>query len=134
MLLLTTSMIWVVGLLTAVPYAIYHLLFYAERDKYALLLTFVFFWIFGYWGVVGPLLAAIKIRRVFRAMEQAGTKTGLLSALQSKETEEAAIELISSENHIPRFLAAYIFRLLVTRLPSRSSDPQSVPDHPPRDD
>jgi hypothetical protein len=49
--------VWVVGLLTAVPYAAYHLWFYAPREQYALLITFILFWIFGYWGVVGPLLA-----------------------------------------------------------------------------
>jgi hypothetical protein len=63
--------VWVVGLLTAVPYGAYYLLFEAQRDEYALLITLLLFWVFGYWGVVGPLIAAIKVRKVFRAIEQA---------------------------------------------------------------
>lgn len=107
---------WIAGLVSAVPYATYHLLYHAQRDEYALLISFILFWIFGYWGVVGPLLAALKVRAVFRAVEQAQSKGQLIEALQSGETEDALITLIASENHIPRFLAAKVYRLLVKKL------------------
>jgi hypothetical protein len=108
--------LWVVGLLTLVPYGTYYLFVHAPRDQYALLITLVLFWIFGYWGVIGPLLAAIKVRRVIRAIEQAGSREHLLETLHSSETRDVAIDLIATENHIPRFLATRVYTLLVNRL------------------
>src|SRR5690606_9330777 len=64
-------LLWIVGLLTIVPYGIYHLIFHVEREHLAFNITLVLFWIFGYWGVVGPILAAIKVRAAFRALERA---------------------------------------------------------------
>jgi hypothetical protein len=107
--------VWILGLLSAVPYGAYYLFYHAQRDEYAFLIVFILFWIFGYWGVVGPLLAALKVRAVFRAIEQAKSRSDLIEALQSSETEDAVIALIASENHIPRFLAAKVYRLLVNR-------------------
>lgn len=108
--------IWVVGLLTIVPYGTYYLLYEARRDEYALLITLVLFWIFGFWGVVGPALAAIKVRRVFHAIERARSKGDLLTTLRSPEARDVAIDLIASENHIPRFLAVRVYTMLLGRL------------------
>ena len=107
--------VWIVGLLTIVPFGTYYLLFEAERDQYALLITSVLFWIFGYWGVVGPILAAIRVRKVFRAIELAHASGKLKEALGSEKTAEVAIDLIASENKLPRFLARRVYRLLVNR-------------------
>ena len=107
--------VWVVGLLTAVPYAAYHLWFDAPREQYALLITFILFWIFGYWGLVGPLLAIVKVRSVFRAIEGAKSKDDLMNALQSAETRDVAIGLIAADNHIPRFLARRVYGLLIAK-------------------
>ena len=112
--------LWVLGLFTAVPYATYHLLYDAPREQYALLITFVLFWIFGYWGVVGPLLAIVKVRRVFRAIEGTKSKEDLLKALQSAEMRDAAIDLIATDNHIPRFLARRVYALLATAAEERT--------------
>jgi hypothetical protein len=107
--------VWVAGLLTLVPFGTYHLFFQAPREQYALLITGILFWIFGYWGVVGPLLAAIRVRRVFRSIELAGTRGELEEALRSEETAEVAMDFIATENGIPRFLARRVYRLLVSR-------------------
>lgn len=112
-------LVWVVGLFTIVPYGTYYLLFEAQREQYAALITLVLFWIFGFWGVVGPLLAAVKVRRVFRAIELASSREELAAVLRSDAAQEVAIDLIATENHIPRFLAARVYRLLVTRLSQR---------------
>ena len=120
--MLKAAIVWILGLLTVVPYATYYLLFHAERDQYAVLITLVLFWIFGYWGVVGPLLGALAARRVFRAIEHASSQDELLRALRSDETREVAIDLIASEHHIPRFLAARIYRWLLRRLPVDAGD------------
>jgi hypothetical protein len=113
--------LWVVGLFTAVPYASYYLLYHAPREQYALLITFVLFWIFGYWGVVGPLLAIVKVRRVFREIEGATSKDDLMRTLQSAETRDVAIDLIATDNHIPRFLARRVYGLLTTAAKQRAN-------------
>jgi hypothetical protein len=117
--------LWVVGLVTLVPFGTYYLLFHADRDQYALLITLVLFWIFGYWGVVGPLLAALKVRKVFRAIELAKSKDDLEKLLRSEDARQVAIELIASENHIPRFLAARVLKLLLSRLSVGSAEQSS---------
>jgi hypothetical protein len=118
--------LWLAGLLTAVPYATYYLFYHAPRDEYALLITFVLFWIFGYWGVVGPLIMAIKVRRVFRRLEAAQNAEALAASLRDRETEEVMIDFIASENKIPRFIAARLYRVLIGRL-LRSDGSRSGP-------
>ena len=127
-MLVRAAVIWMTGLLTLVPYAIYRLLMHAPREQYALLITFILFWIFGYWGVVGPLLAAVKTRRMFRAMEQARSRDELIAAVRSPETRHAVIDLIASENHIPRFIATRVYNLFAARfVPSAAADSPGVP-------
>lgn len=109
-------LLWIVGLLTIVPYGIYHLIFHVEREHLAFNITLVLFWIFGYWGVVGPILAAIKVRAAFRALERAHAEGRLRETLQSAEVQDAAVDAIATENRIPRFLAARVFRMLTRRL------------------
>lgn len=113
--------IWVIGLLTLVPWCIHQLLFEATRDQYALLIILPLFWIFGYWGVVGPILMAVKVRSVMRMIESARSRDDLLEALRSPEARDAAIDLIASENRIPRFLASRAFNLLSERLSASDS-------------
>lgn len=108
--------LWVIGLLTVVPYGTWYLLFEAPREQYALLITLVLFWVFGYWGLVGPLLTAVKVRAVFRAIERAKSRDELVATLRSPEARAAAIDLIAAENHIPRFIATRAYELLADRL------------------
>ncbi len=115
------AVIWAVGLLTAVPYATYYVVFEANREHYAMLITWLLFWIFGYWGVVGPVLVVVKTRRVFRAIGRAATSEDLRSALASPDAREVAIDFIASENHVPRFIAARVYELLVARLPASTA-------------
>lgn len=109
-------LLWIVGLLTIVPYGIYHLTFHVEREHLAFNLTLVLFWIFGYWGVAGPILGAIKVRAAFRALEHAHAEGRLREMLQSTEVQDAAVDAIARENRIPRFLAARVLRMLTRRL------------------
>lgn len=124
-MLLWAVLVWVLGLVTIVPYGTYYLFFHAQQDQYAVLITLVLFWIFGFWGVVGPLLAALKVRSVFRAIEQAHAQGKLAEALRSKETQEMAVDLIASENKIPRFLAVKVYRLLLERLSMAQGSPNN---------
>ncbi len=108
--------LWIVGLATAVPYATFYLLFRAPREQYALLITFVLFWVFGYWGVVGPLIAALKARAIFRTLESATSREEFVSALRSPEAREVAIQHLAVDNHIPKFVASRVFDGIVKRL------------------
>ena len=113
---MTALAIWVIGLLTFVPYGTYYLLFEAPRGQYAILIGSILFWIFGYWSLVAPVLMMIKVRRVFRALESAGTRGQLEEVLKSPDAKDVAIDLIATENHMPRFLASRVYRLLIGRL------------------
>lgn len=115
-MLLAAVVLWVLGLVTLVPYGTYYLFYEAPRDQYALLIALVLFWIFGYWGVVGPLLAALKVRAVFRAIEAARSSDDLVRTLKSSDARDVAIDFIATENRIPRFLASWVYRVLVSRL------------------
>lgn len=108
--------VWVIGLLTAVPWATWHLLFEAPRSQYAGLIVFILFWIFGYWSLVGPLLTAVKVRGVMRAIERVRSREELATTLGSPDAKDVAIDLIATENRVPRFVAAWVYRLLVAKL------------------
>lgn len=118
------AIFWVLGLFTAVPYAIYYLLYQATRDQYALLITFVLFWIFGYWGVAGPIIAIARIRRVFKALEIARSPEQLRDVLQSPESQEAAIDYIATENKIPKFIARKLFAVALQKFSTKNNSPK----------
>jgi hypothetical protein len=111
--------LWFFGLFTFVPYGVYYLFYQADKSEYALVITLILFWPFGYWGVVGPLLAALKVRQVMRAIERVQTKEDLLQTLASNDAREVAIEIIANDNHIPRFLAARVYNLLIRGLTAK---------------
>jgi hypothetical protein len=121
--------IWVLGLVTLVPLAIYHLLFEASRDQYALLIVFVLFWIFGYWGLVGVILTGLKLRSVSRAVRMARSPEELRKAVASPEARDVAIDLIAKDNHVPRFVAAFVLDLLVKQL--KQAPPADSAGRPP---
>lgn len=127
--------VWILGLLIFIPYGTYYLLYQAPREQYALVITLMLFWAFGFWGVVGPLLAAIKVRAVLRVIETARSKDSLMAALQSADTRDAVIELIASENRIPRFLASRVYKLLADRfaanMTARSQERSVAGSRPP---
>ncbi len=110
-------LLWVIGLLTWVPYGTYYVLFDATRDEYAFYIVGVLFWVFGYWGVVGPILSAIKTRNVMKVLENCQNREDLRKVLLRSETEDAAIDLIASENNVPRFIAKRVYGLFVSRFP-----------------
>lgn len=118
--------IWISVLFTAVPYAVYYLFFEASREDYALLITFVLFWIFGFWGVVAPLLSLIRIRQIFKLLETARSPEAWLAILRRPDAQETAIDLIASESGLPHFAAKRIFNLLAkhfTALAAKSKTP-----------
>lgn len=116
--MLPALIVWLAGLLTLVPYGVHYLFVNASREQYAVLITFLLFWVFGYWGVAGPILAIVKSRRLLKRLEAAHAEGRLKEALRSQETADVAVDWVASENKIPRFLAARLVRLLARRLSS----------------
>ncbi len=110
------TILWILGLITAVPYCTYHLLFHAPRDQYAILITFVLFWVFGFWATIAPLLSLVKIRRFYKSFENTKSLEQLKEIIKNQNSEEAAIELIKLEHRIPSFVAKKLYYLAVSKL------------------
>lgn len=110
------AIVWVIGLVTVVPYGIYYLFFEASKDQYAWLITLLLFWILGYWSLIGPLLMGLKVRSVFRAIESARSREDIERMLKDPEAKAVVVDFIARENRIPRFLASRVYSLLVTHL------------------
>jgi len=91
------------------------------------LITFVLFWIFGYWGTVGPLLSIVKVRAVFRTIEHARSREEIIKVLQSEEARAVAIDHIAAEYRIPRFLAKRVLKLVSDRIAADSTSQVSRP-------
>ncbi len=112
---LRAIVLWVIGLLTLAPYGIYYLFFQASNDQYALVIVSVLFWIFGYWGVVGPILAAIRVQQVMKLVDMARSREQWRDIVRNPEVQETVIDLIASENRIPRFLARQVLQRITHR-------------------
>ena len=110
------TFVWVFGLVTAVPYGVYYLFFRAPSEQYALLITLILFWIFGFWAVVGPILSAIKVRRLFKALETVSDKEQFQAVLQRADSEDALIDLLASENRIPKFIARKLYAVALKKM------------------
>jgi len=114
--MIAAVLIWIAGLLTAVPYAAWHVLFHAPREQYSLLITFILSWIAGYWGVVGPLIMMVTMRSIWRRLEQAANQDQRRELLLSPESKDVAIGVIASETRLPKFLARRVYDRVVQRL------------------
>jgi len=114
--MIAAVLIWIAGLLTAVPYAAWHVLFHAPREQYSLLITFILSWIAGYWGVVGPLIMMVTMRSIWRRLEQAANQDQRRELLLSPESKDVAIGVIASQTRLPKFLARRVYDRVVQRL------------------
>jgi hypothetical protein len=114
--------LWVVGLVTIVPYSTYYLLFQAERSEYALLIVLVLFWIFGFWGIVSPILTLLKVRRFFNTIKQCRSPRELAQHFHNEVDEESIIDMISTESKIPKFIARRLYHAVVARLRQRAQE------------
>ncbi len=116
---ITLTAVWIVGLVTAVPVAVYALLFVAPRAYDVPLLAFVIGWVFFYWPIVGPALMAWRVWRLMRALDAATSGAQVEALLRSGESEEIAVDFIATEHGLPRWLARRIYRALARRLDER---------------
>lgn len=120
-LTLWAALLWVAGLFTLVPYSIYRLLFQASRDEYAFLIVFPLFWVFGYWGVAGPLIAAWRVHTLMQALEAARGSDEIRAAFERHDGEEVVVDLIASDYGLPKFLARRVYKRVARMLQERQS-------------
>jgi hypothetical protein len=125
------TVVWVVGLLTAVPWATWYLLFEAPRESYALLIVGILFWIFGYWSLVGPVLLVVKGRSVMRALERARSAGEAITTLEGPVAREVATDFLAAETRMPRFVARRLYDLVLRRLIEHAQEARvGAPDSP----
>ena len=117
--MLRITLLWIAGLVTIVPYAVYQLLFHAQREDYALLIILPLFWIFGFWGVVGPVLAAWRVHTLMRALEAAQGAGQIREAFERNEGKETVVDMLAVENRVPRFVARWAVDAFLRRVQAR---------------
>ena len=84
-------------------------------DNTAAVVVFPFAWIFGYWGVVGPLVVARKIWKLQASVEEHVDRRamGLDTQGSAQDLEDTLTLLAVQENPIPERFARIIVRRLL---------------------
>jgi len=118
-MMLRITLLWIAGIVLIVPYAINQLLFHAERDEYAFLIVAPLFWIFGFWGVVGPCLAAWRVHTLMKALDAARGSNQIREAFERNEGMEVVVDLVASEYRLPRFMAKWLCRYVIRKAQER---------------
>jgi len=78
---------------------------------------------------VSPMLAIVKIRHVLRALEMAQSAGEFKKVLLSPDSRDVSINLIASENHIPKLFARIIYNRIVKGL-FKAEDPPNKANAP----
>lgn len=123
--MLRVTLLWIAGIVMIVPYAIYQLLFHAQRDEYAFLIVAPLFWVFGFWGVVGPALAAWRVHTLMKALEAAQGSEEIRAAFEKHQGREVVVDLVASEYRLPRFMARWVCDRVAKELQKRGALPVS---------
>ena len=86
-------------------------------DNAAAVIVFPFAWIFGYWGVVGPLLVARRIWRLQATVAEYVDRRamGLPTDASAEELEDTLTLLAMQENPIPERWARKLVRRILRR-------------------
>jgi hypothetical protein len=119
-MMLRITLLWIVGIVLIVPYSTYQLLFRAGREDYAFLIVAPLFWIFGFWGVVGPCVAAWRVHTLMKALEAAQGSDQIREAFERNEGKEVVVDLIASEYRLPRFVARWVFDRLMRKVQEKN--------------
>lgn len=120
-MMLRMTLLWIAGIVAIVPYAIYQLLFHAQREDYAFLIVAPLFWVFGFWGVVGPALAAWRVHTLMRALETARGSDEIRAAFEKHQGREVVVDLVASEYRLPTFMARWVCDRALRELRKRAS-------------
>jgi hypothetical protein len=113
-------LLWVIGCVAVPAWSLSHVFSgTVTPENAALVIVLPFAWIFGYWGVVGPLLAAWKIWQLQSVLEEHCRRkaAGLDTSTTEGDVEDALTLLATQENPIPEKWARRLVRLLLARTP-----------------
>lgn len=113
-------LLWVIGCVAVPAWSLSHVIAgTVNSENAALVIVLPFAWIFGYWGVVGPLLAAWKIWQLQSVLEEHCRRkaAGLDTSTTEGDVEDALTLLATQENPIPEKWARRLVRLLLARTP-----------------
>lgn len=119
-------LLWALGCVAVPAWSLSHVFAgTVTTDNAALVIVLPFAWIFGYWGVVGPLLAAWKIWRLQSVLEEHCERraTGLDTSTTERDVEDALTLLLTQENPIPELWARRLVRLMLARTPPPAATP-----------
>jgi high-affinity K+ transport system ATPase subunit B len=106
---------YLLGLLTIVPYSLWHVLHNAPREQYAVWLFVAIWWTFLFPPTIGALLTAVTVMRVMRNINRHRTLTTLIRA--SGLTGDDLIALVARNIAIPKFVARILVRRIQRLLP-----------------
>lgn len=114
-------MIYLLGIVITFGLSIWFLFIdYAGKDWVPLLIVMPFGWLLGFWPMAGSILMVFKIRRIQNSLDdmarRARANGGTLVESDRRELSDMAIEVISSETGLPRFLSRKAARYLISRL------------------
>jgi hypothetical protein len=115
--------LWIVGLLTLVPYAVYRLFFLAERGEYAFLIAISLFWIFGFWGLAGPWVAVYQIRRIARLIRAAKSADELRMLLADPKVQDQLFDWAARESNVPKCVLKFLWGKVARRLSAGPDGP-----------
>lgn len=93
------------------------------RDNAALVIVLPFAWIFGYWGVVGPLVMVRRVWRLQARLEEYCQRRslGLPADAPVQELEDTLAQVAADESGLPRSWARGVVRRVLER-----ADPDQV--------
>ena len=114
--MLRITLLWIAGIVLIVPYSTYQLLFVAQREDYALLIVLPLFWLFGFWGVVGPVLAAWRVHRLINALGAATNSGEARKAFEENDGKETLVDMLANEHRVPRFVARRALDRVMSRI------------------
>ena len=91
---------------------------------WAVIVMFPIFWIFGFWGVVGPAIGAWRVHKLMNALEHIKDRQQLIEAYERHEGKEIIVDLIASDTGLPKFIARRFYDRVVSQLIERQSGQQ----------
>ncbi len=108
--------LWIVGLVTIIPFCVYRLFWVAEPVEYPFLIVVPLVWVFGFWPVAGPLVLVWRIGGFMKRIQKAQNIGDLKEAYEKHDGRDLVIEVVARESGIPRFIAEKIYDKVVERL------------------
>lgn len=106
---------YLLGLVTIVPYSLWHLLYHAPKEQYAFWMFLAIWWTFLFPPTVGALLTALTVLQVMRNIKRHRSLATLIR--ESGLTGDDLIALVARNVAIPKFVAKILVRRIQRLIP-----------------